>query len=413
MSAIGAERSFAIWQEALRVFVAGGTAEELASAANLTHDAARMRLGTLRKQLDPEAFVASKALAVPTQTVPETLAEAASAAAAREDAARDRRLLNTLLKERGLEDRLIEAATAVVSRIPPAVIPPMPRLTKSDREPQHAVLLASDWHIGALVDPAETGGMGGYDFDTFCARLELLGRKVALITGEFQTIRPIRKLTVPLIGDIVDGDSIFPSQEVDFNVLDQVYRGALKTAEFLTGLLHTFQEVEVIALPGNHGRLGKKAERKKGVSFDRQLAMFASHLTKGTTRIKWAIPESPFYDWEIEGHPIHAEHYDAVKSWAGIPYYGLDRAAGKLTQIANSQGRRFSLMVGGHYHSGATLERPGGIVMLNGSMMGPTEFSAHELKTISRPMQRLFFVSREHGVNSDHWLWLDEVQRAA
>jgi len=147
--------------------------------------------------------------------------------------------------------------------------------------------------------------------------------------------------------------------------------------------------------------LGKKGERKKIVSFDRQLALFASQLTKSTPRIKWLVPESPFYHWEIEGHPFHAEHYDSIKSWNGLPYYGLDRAAGRLTQIANAQDRRFSFMVGGHYHAGATLERPGGMVLLNGSMIGPTLFSQHELKSISRPMQRLFYVSQEHGINSD------------
>jgi hypothetical protein len=180
----------------------------------------------------------------------------------------------------------------------------------------------------------------------------------------------------------------------------------------LTGLLHTFQEIEVIALPGNHGRYGKKGERKKKVSFDRQLAMFAMELTKSTNRIKWIIPTAPFHDWEIMGHPIHAEHYDSIKSWNGLPYYGLDRAAGRLTQIANAQGRKFSLMVGGHYHSQAVLERPGGLVMLNGSMIGPTDFSVDQMKTISRPSQKLFFMSKEYGINSEHMLWLDSVRRS-
>lgn len=203
-------------------------------------------------------------------------------------------------------------------------------------------------------------------------------------------------------------NSIFPSQEVDFDVLQQVFRGATKLVEFELDLLHSFESIRNIALPGNHGRYGRKGEKKKKVSFDRLLANFSSELLKNYgDRITWDIPDSPFFEFEVEGHAVHAEHFDAVKSWNGLPYYGLDRAAGRLSQIAMARDVKFKYFMGGHYHSGAMIERPGGMIVLNGSMMGPTEFSSHELKTLSRPMQRLLYFHKDHGITADYWLWLD------
>lgn len=329
---------------------------------------------------------------------------------ARDD--RDKKLLQKLLKERGKTELLIETLRECVQAFP-APKAPVRKPAEARFDDEEALLLFSDAQIGEEIKPEETNGFGHYNLEIFKKRMQFLTDEVERIGLVQGALKPIRTLNIFMLGDNVDGIGIYRGQEhhLDALVVDQWLVGTHEIAKSLIQLLDTYEKINITGIVGNHGRMGRKGENPITVNWDYVLyKTLEMLLVNYGDRIEWNIPKSNWTLSEVNGQSFLLLHGDTIKGWNGLPYYGIDRADSKLTNMLASKGKYFRYLCLGHHHNPADIDSPGGEKILNGTMVGGSDFSINQLHTSSRPSQWFFGVDRKRGITWRHKILLDETE---
>jgi hypothetical protein len=179
-------------------------------------------------------------------------------------------------------------------------------------------------------------------------------------------------------------------------------------AELLLGLLDTFETISVISVTGNHGRIGRKGEHKRHINWDYLIMKTLEERFKDNPRISFEVPMAPFAITNIEGFNWLFRHGDNIKSWAGIPWYGLERSTGKWIAMEAREGRVLHYAASAHLHQLATIPYAGVEIIVNGSMVGTTSFSVEQIESLARPMQFFGFIHPSYGLAGRYHLVLDK-----
>ncbi len=312
----------------------------------------------------------------------------------------EKSMLKELLAEKSATDQIIEAIRALTPKIPAAKITRLPAPDSKGRA-QTALLLFSDLHVGAHVREDETGGYGHYDYETFRKRLQRLRDGIRSITNRERQNSAVDHLVIAALGDNIEGDDIFPaqSQMIDLDLMAQVLMCARDQAQFIIEMLDTFERITYAAVTGNHGRIGKKGQRKRHVNWDFLLShMIEMQLAEYRDRVDFIIPKAPFLALDIQGWRFILRHGDGIKSWMGLPFYGIARSTGRWVQMQAATQQFFSYMLMGHFHQQADIPFTGVEILMNGSFVGTTEFSVEVMESLTAPSQLFAFVHPEYGV---------------
>ena len=325
----------------------------------------------------------------------------------------DKDLLAQLKRQKATTDALIEAIAEIVPKVPKAEVPRLSE-PKTDGRAQTALLILSDIHIGQVVNSSEVQGLGGYNFQVFKQRKAALINAVRSIIRHHQVAHPVKRLHIAWLGDNLEGDQIYPSQRlnIDLDLMQQVFGGVEELAEIPLSFLDLVDHIDNECVVGNHGRVGRKGDNKTYVNWDYVLyRTLQLKLGLYEERIRWHIPESFFTTPEIEGWNWLFWHGDDVKSWAGIPWYGLQRAVGNWIQIFNHMGRRFDYAAVGHFHQEAKVDQAASEFFINGSWVGTNEYSLR-LRSANTPKQTLLFIHPVHGVTARYPVQLERPSKA-
>lgn len=147
-----------------------------------------------------------------------------------------------------------------------------------------------------------------------------------------------------------------------------------------------------------HGRFARKpyAKGKQTKNWDWIFYQTVSLLVKNQKNIQFVIPRSYWAIVEIRGYLFQVSHLDTVKSWAGIPWYGLNREIGRWTEIHASNNTYVKYYIGGHFHQCTTQQNGNQERMVNGSMIGVTEYGISKALA-GEPVQMIFGVHESHG----------------
>lgn len=331
----------------------------------------------------------------------------------KEKAARDRekRLLQKLMRERARTELIIDTFKECIKAFPQIdITSPEPIDIKKDVE--EAVLLFSDAQIGERVTKEETNGLGEYNIDIFRSRMRFLTDEVRRISKIQQMANRIEHLNIFMLGDNVDGINVYRGQvhHLDSLIVDQFLIGAHEIAASLIKLLDTFKKIRVWGIVGNHGRIGRKGENPSYINWDFLLYKVLSFLLKNyNDRIKWNIPLSNWTVATVNQQNFLLLHGDTIRAWNGLPYYGIDRADSRLTTMLAAHEKTYRYMCLGHHHNPADIDSPGGEKILNGTMVGGSNFSINQLHTSSRPSQWFFGVHHKRGITWRHKIILDEA----
>lgn len=320
------------------------------------------------------------------------------------------RLLAELMQERVKTDILAEKIVGAVAAVPanPNIEPPPP--SKGPFDPEEAVLLVSDVQGGQVTTLEETGGLGEYNLEIFHERLKQLERSVSRITQIHRMAYEIPKLNMWFLGDIVENETIYQGQahEIEQCVINQMFTMADAFVAFIIRLLAVFPRVEVHAVAGNHGRIGKKGEAKHYVNWDYLLYKFMEARTaEYRDRLTWYIPKAWFDLVDVQGWNFLLLHGEDIKSWNSIPYYGIDRADARWTKLLQRRGEMYHYLVMGHFHSQAQLDNVLGEKIVNGAWPGMSMFSLKKLQIANRPSQLFFGVHPNKGKTWTYKLSLD------
>jgi len=313
---------------------------------------------------------------------------------------------DAIVREESLGGRLIRVLKHEASALPKVNLEwraPARKVTK-----ETAVLLLGDFHCGEIVDKEAVCGFGEYNFGIFARRLRFLAESIKSITIKKLKGYQIKKLVVLGMGDMVSGRIHEELIENAEDVIFQIMNGAYVTAQFILEMRQLFPKIEIAGVLGNHGRLTKKVYYKKRyTNWDFVFYQFLSVFLANNADIKCNFPRSFFlikkiYDWNFL-----VLHGDSIRSWMRIPWYGIERTAERLGDLLQGKGINVHYRVFGHFHNTGELDRVPGELVINGSVIGGTEFSLMSMSVFDRPTQLFFGVHKEIGMTWRYPLRLD------
>ena len=306
-----------------------------------------------------------------------------------------------LMRERSVVSHLKDAFSEAIGALPAIEIPKMNRVEyKPNLDPEDVILHVSDSQVGQFVSADHTGGLGQYDYPTFCRRMARYRSNIGRILR--YTPNPTPTCYLALGGDIVDGSTVFRGQQrqIDLVTVRQVTSAYEQFAVLIQDLLEMFDNVVVVSVPGNHGRIGLKGENAPHDSYDWLLTYFLEERFKRSehaNRIRWYYPETWWALFEVRGFKFLLAHGDEFKSWLNIPFYGADRYRGKMRELFHSlTGTKvdFDYVLTGHHHEAAAFH----CMYLNGCWPGGSEFSLQKLQAGGIPSQNMLGVHEKRGV---------------
>lgn len=303
-------------------------------------------------------------------------------------------------KDHARTEILVDALTEVVTSLPTCPVPVRVLEPSGGRmRPVTQVVHLSDVHFGERVDFFETAGFNEYNAEIASRRLFQLEKIIVKSREVIEHVHEVEELRLLLIGDIAGGD-IHPelAETNDLDMFHQWAQGSFVLSQFIRRLAAQYPRVVVVGVPGNHGRLTQQRRYKRRyVNWDFITYQTMSLMLMDQPNVEFDFPMSPFtitkvYDWNFLLY-----HGDEIKSWMGIPWYGIDRATARLRELFQGRGELFHYVALAHFHNSGELDRALGKVLLNGSLVGGSEYSLGVMFTSSKPTQRVYFVHPEHG----------------
>ncbi len=312
-------------------------------------------------------------------------------------------LQEELRRERIKTQQVVEACLAGIAKLKIKPVKP-PKPTKKKEHELEAHILRSDCQIGEVVDPQSTSGLGEYSFDIYLQRLDTLTEKVILFHEQDRGSLGLRKLIIPYLGDIVGGESIYRGQSfhIDRPLVDQLFEGVeAEVSRFILPLAERFENIEIYTVIGNHGRAGDKGATHTRTNWDYVFYRCLQNiLATAAPHVKVFVSESPMMLVEHGEFLFCYRHGDEIKSWMGIPYYGLDRMTKRTTNMFN---KPIAYTCCGHFHNPANINDS---IIINGTMMGGNDLSINKMNLTTVPSQKMFYFHGRYGINRESNLYL-------
>lgn len=324
-------------------------------------------------------------------------------------AALDRALRNLEKAKAKTADLVAAVYQAARDGVAALAIPPVPK-PPADRRQQGgetAIAVLSDWQL-AKVTPS-------YSSETCEERMRVYGEKVLELTAIQRADHPVKHLRVYLLGDLVEGELIFPGQAhlIDASLYRQVtVDGPRILGTFLRRMAAYFESVHVVGVIGNHGSLGGRARRDYHPESNADAMMYevTRLVTDDEPRITWAANVRPGErNWyavdRVGDHGFLMFHGDQVKGgFAGFPWYGFAKKIQGWRMGAVPEG--FDYALSGHFHTPVRMYVNGVTLWGNGSTESENTYAAEQLAASGEPCQWLLYVHPRHGVTAEYLVHL-------
>jgi transcriptional regulator with XRE-family HTH domain len=319
----------------------------------------------------------------------------------REERNDSRRKLKSAAKTQGLFSAIVDEMDR---RVQPMLALPdaRPVYTGGDQINEHLVMHLSDGHHDQIVTPSDTGGLETYDFPISMCRAE---RYVDTILKWTQrTLAPqyrFQSLTVLAYGDHTSG-------EIHGHTSRSYFRNAFKNS-LAIGQLHSlmfrdlapyFDQVNIIYVPGNHGRRSmKKDYHGAHDNWDYLIAKTAEMYCADMENVTFVIPNSYSVNVDIDGVGFHIFHGDDIRSSLGVPWYGLEKRRYKILALNTVQkGVPVRYHCCGHFHRPGSTTELNGEMLINGAWPATDAFAFNALTGYTEPSQLLHGVNKKYGI---------------
>lgn len=280
-----------------------------------------------------------------------------------------------------------------------------PSFSKSSKVAETAVAVFADWQLGKVTPD--------YDSEVLAKRIEQYTEKLLEITDIQRAHHPVKDLHVWLLGDIVEGEEIFPGQShlIDSGLYRQVgVNGPEILSNFLSTALQHFEKVHVTGVIGNHGSVGGRNRRQYDpeTNMDRLLYKIVSLIFAKEDRISFNIPdgrgERNWYAVDTIGNYstllIHGDQLPHPSSVSGYYKRVFGWKDGAIPE-------HFEDVFMGHYHQQFKITIGSTILRVSGSPESYNTYAQEYFNSMSRPCQHLMFVHPDNGITSEYSIWLD------
>jgi hypothetical protein len=267
---------------------------------------------------------------------------------------------------------------------------------------EHVVMHLSDGHHDQIVSPEECAGLENYNFPISCRRAEKYVDTV--IDWTQNTLAPRFKfgvLTVLAYGDHTSG-------EIHGHTSRSYFRNQFKNC-FAIGQLHAlmyrdlapyFDSINVVYLPGNHGRrTPKKDFHGAHDNWDYLVAEIARLHCSDIPNVGFLIPDAFSVNIDINGVGFNLSHGDDVRGNQGVPFYAMMRRQKGLIALGAAQGGpRIRYYCMGHHHVAASLSDIDGELIVNGAWVGTDSYAYNSFAGYREPSQWVHGVNPKHGI---------------
>lgn len=314
------------------------------------------------------------------------------------------RLLRELERAKTTREELIEAVYRAVRDAASALTySPVQRPDRDRRRGKEEVALIalSDLQLGQVTR--------SYGSEVAAERIARYAAKIERLVELHRSAAPVRSARVYLLGDLVEGELVFPGQawQVDSSAYAQVaLTGPEIVGGFLRRLLGVFERVHVVAVPGNHGMLSRYHSPE--TNFDRLLYALLARLFEGERRLSWqlAYERGQFAGLALD----EIEPGLAVLAWHGhqarrtsssshLPFYKL--ISGWASGAAPGP---FTLSLCGHHHVPTRLTINRTTLWINGTVASDAEYAIERFASSVRPAQWLLFARPDKAMVTAEYL---------
>jgi hypothetical protein len=239
-------------------------------------------------------------------------------------------------------------------------ITPLPRApakrNRDDKIRESVVLHLSDEHADSIVLAHQVGGLERYNFWIALRRAEQLVDTTIRFTQETLSNYDFHRLWVFANGDHVSGEI---HNAADHSEHRNMFKNSLCVGQMhalmYRDLAKYFPEVKIIYTSGNHGRRTlKKDYHNPHDNWDFLIAKIAELHCQDLKNVEFLIPDSFSANVEIENHGFCVSHGDDIRSWNGIPWYGIERKTRRWMALNAAVARQVKYYCFGHFHNQAS-----------------------------------------------------------
>jgi hypothetical protein len=209
------------------------------------------------------------------------------------------------------------------------------------KQTEIATLVISDAHVGKRTP--------SYNPEIFEKRMLKLSERlyrVRQLLGEYD----FKEIVVCMLGDIVDGTCIYPTQanhQTETRVTQQAFNVTKSLSSFLVEQAEVWNNVRVVTVPGNHGRTsGAEADNWDLVMYE---LLRSANNDKRITISEQSDSDPFLHVTNIWDHGLLLFHGHAIKQYASIPWYGIQQ---RFLRWATSQNLpHWDVGCIGHFHT--------------------------------------------------------------
>jgi predicted phosphodiesterase len=283
---------------------------------------------------------------------------------------------------------------------------PKPKIEKSTKNEEVAVAILADWQLAKITPD--------YNSAVCEERIAKFAQKVIDLTNLQRKDHPVKELRVWALGDIIEGELIFPGQSflVDGGLYRQItVDGPRIMKNFINKMLENFEKVTFVGVIGNHGSIGGRARRDHDpeTNGDRMLYRITQLMFEKEKRVEFKIP-----DGRGERHWYAV---DKIGNYKALLCHGDQ--FGSLSTFYSFQKKAYGWKIGaveedfddiyiGHFHTPTKMTFNTVQLRISGSPESTNTYAAESLAAVGRPSQSLVFVHPEKGiVTAEYNCWLD------
>jgi len=321
----------------------------------------------------------------------------------------NRRLAKRVETLKNVQDEVVRAAYAAAYdafagfEFPKIKVPSLKK--NKEKVPETAVVVFADWQMGKVTPD--------YNTNVLEERIERYTEKLLEITEIQRMDHEVNDLHIWLLGDIVEGEEIFPGQShlIDSGLYRQVaVNGPRILGNFVKTALENFNHVHITGVIGNHGAVGGRARKQHDpeTNMDRMLYKIIELIVGDDERVTFNIPdgvgERNWYAVDTIGNYssllIHGDQMPSPNAFHGYYKKIMGWKDGAIPE-------HFDDVFMGHYHQQFKMTIGSSMLRISGSPESYNTYAQEYFSSMSRPCQHLMFVHPENGVTSEYSIWLD------
>jgi len=263
----------------------------------------------------------------------------------------------------------------------------------------------SDLQLGTLIKSEEMGGLNQHNWVIWQEKLNIWKKQVIDKIDRYKRNYNVDRVVIACLGDMLEGQNIFKSQvwSIDSNVVDQAINGANDTAAAFIEIFMTHHDIhfDIFEVFGNHGRIGGKGELPYNCSMDKvyqRMLQGQLEKVKQLNNYTYYQNEVWFYFVQIYGWNHLLLHGDQgmSKLWSNRPTVnGLEKGLIRYNQMFQQQ---VHFIHCGHFHNDVAMSFNLSQILINGSFIGTSNFSASQLVASNPPVQILHIFEPRVGL---------------